>query len=545
MLEFGGSSLSPFANLPDDEHREQKALSQPPGKYHVVLTPDSFARLPEYGTLARKSRHSSLGSKFTQDDEQEDPDVVIISEFENIPYVKLASGAGDLALNKNSKKANVVFQVSYVPEIQRDFADYGTKASENARHVTLYQKSVCKRIMPFCTRFELHLGPQKEDVILTLAKDFRPLYHAICSLTLLSSALGGQTNLLAGAFQHYDQAIAACLSFTDIDSDQFFYLHFLLLLYDIACATQNWAQDTRMWAQHLEHLSRIIHKKRQRPFGRLQAYISWYVLLLDAQSCLAANREAGTYVRAYLANDCKLPQWPLSPAPNQPGLSPEHAKAFTAAHSLTLHMFTASSKMSQLALATRHHASQRPTTVNERQEGIEIFGDRLRNDWRERCLPPPPPDSGATPAPVIVTSTLEFAQLQYSVIAIYLHTSMYPGQRLYTAHYRDEDAYHCSFILSLASKAVARRDFGNHHMVPAIFLAGFASNSRNEKMLAIELLHAFEGTGISRSVTRSKELLKYVLKEQGQRQASGGMAEEVDWIDVAQRRGIKCINFGL
>lgn len=547
-LESVERTLPPFAKLPDDEYREQKALTRPPGTYHVVLTPDSFSRLPEYGDLVRKgSTAPSSRSKLTSDDSEDDPDVIILSEFENTPYVKLTTTSSDSFLYRDSGSANVVFQVSYVPEIQRDFADYGTRADDNTRHLMLYQKSVCKRIMPLGTRFELNLGAGNEDVILAFAKHFRPLYHAICSITLLSLALGGQPNLLAGAFQHYDQAISACLSYTDIDSDEFFYLHFLLLLYDICCATQSWPQDNRMWAQHLEHLSRMIHKKRHQSVGRLQAYISWYVLLLDSHSCLAANKEAGSYVRAYLENNCTLPKWPLSPTANQKALLNEESDTFMAVHGLTLHMFTASAKMSQLALALRENARQSPTLASERQEQTETFCEQLRTEWLERCPPSMRPGSNISekPLPTIVSSTFEFAQLQYSGIAIYLHTSMYPGQRLYSNHYREEDAHHCSFILSMASKAVANRDFGNHHMVPAIFIAGFASMSPKDKYMAMELLRAFEGTGISRSVTRSRELLQYVLREQSKRQEAGGHAEEVDWIDVAREKGIKCINFGL
>ncbi|KAL1296826.1 hypothetical protein AAFC00_004451 [Neodothiora populina] len=130
-------------------------------------------------------------------------------------------------------------------------------------------------------------------------------------------------------------------------------------------------------------------------------------------------------------------------------------------------------------------------------------------------------------------------------MAIYLHTSMYPGQRLASARYRHEDAHHCTSILSMASRAIANHDKGNHHMVPALFIAGFATTSAHEKALAMELLQAMEGTGISRSVSRSLQLLRIIVQEQADREAAGGLAEEVDWIECAQVRGIKCINFGL
>lgn len=466
--------------------------------------------------------------------------------------MKLTPANAGHPLFVESVKSDVVFQVSYVPDIPRDFTNYGTLNGDNARHLNLYKSSVLKRILPLGTKFNLNIGIGNEDVVIALAKGFSPLYHAVCSLVMLTSALQGQSDLLTGAFRHYDQAISACLEHTDIDSDQFFYLHFLLLLYDVCCATQNWPQDKKMWAQHLHHLSRIVHKKTPgETTTRLKAYISWYILFLDSQSCMGGNEEAGSYVRAYIEHGCSLPKWPLSPSTPRKAVVVNQDSEFLAVHGLALHLFTISAKLSQLAQSMRQTVPIAPfTIIPELEAQIEVFYDTMRNDWLERCPHDFRPDGPALTGrevPLIARSTFEFAQLQYSVMAIYLHTSMYAGQRLTPSsqNHRGEDAYHCSSILSMASKTIANRDITNHHLVPAIFIAGFATTSAHEKVLAAELLQAMEGTGISRSVSRSRELLRAVVDEQMARLAAGGLAEEVDWIEVAQRKRIKCINFGL
>ena len=538
------NSLPIFTSLVEESDREQKALTRVPGTYNVILTPDSFARLPEYGGTGRKL----LDQTGDQYDDDDDPDVIVLSEFENTPYVRLTPTTSDSAIYRDTRSANVIFQVHHVPEIRRDFADYGIRDADNANHLQLYRTTILKKIMPLGTRFNLHIGAANEDVVTSLAETFPPLYHAICSITMLTLALRGQPNLLTGAFRHYNRALSACLSYTDIDSDHFFYLHFLLLLYDISCATQNWPQDNQMWAQHLKHLSRIIHKQNPRPHvSRLKAYVSWYILFLDAQSCLAGNEEAGTYVRAYLVNGCSLPQWPLSPT--SPAKAPPRGEpgAFMSIHHLTLHLFTTSAKLSQLALGMRQNPRQDQATIDEREESIAQFNSTLRADWLERCPPSLRPGNNTSiqNIPQIARSTFEFAQLQFSIISLYLHTSMYPGQRLHATRYREEDACHCSFILSTAAKAVASRDIHNHHMVTAIFLAGYVTMIPQEKALAIKLLRAMESAGISRSVSRSMELLQFVQKEQLARQLSGRCPEEVDWLQVAQEKGIKSINFGL
>ena len=216
-------------------------------------------------------------------------------------------------------------------------------------------------------------------------------------------------------------------------------------------------------------------------------------------------------------------------------------------HHLTLHLFTTSAKLSQLAFGMRENPCHDAVGIKEREMHIDDFGNILRQDWMDMC--PAALQSGRVAdqqgIPQIARSTFEFAQLQFSIISLYLHSSMYPGQRLRSVRYRDEDDYHCSFILTTASKAVANRDIHNHHMVTAIFLAGCVTTVPQEKLLATELLQAMEGTGISRSVSRSLELLRHVQSEQLERQLTGRLAEEVDWIEVARERGIKSINFGL
>lgn len=541
----------PFAKLPNDVSREQKALTRTPGTYNVILTPASFVGLPEYARSKRSSRTSSkdcsVDSAAMQGERSSDEsDVIILSEFEDTPYVRLTPSSPSTSLGTN--KVNVMFHIAYVPEIPRDFANYGTRDADNTKTIMLYQNSILKRIMPYGTRFKLNLGVNNEDVVVTLSKSFRPLYHAVCAITMLALALRGRSDLLTGAFRHYDQAISACLTYSDIDTDQFFYVHFLLLLYDMCCATQHWPQDTQMWAQHLKHLSRIIHKRKPGTMvNRLKAYTSWYILFLDIQSCFAGNEESGSYVQAYLDNGSSLPRWPLSPSPDKKDAIDGNAE-FMATHSLVLHLFTMSAKQCQLAMAMRQGFRECSDTVEELSLRVETFCNTLRTQWTEKCPPSmrsDVPRISRKESPQIVRSTFEFAQLQYSVMAIYLHTSMFSKQRLYARCYQREDAYHCSSILSMASKAVANRDTSNHHMVPALFLAGFATTSHQEKSLAMQLLKAMEGTGISRSVTRTRELLQLVVEEQAKRVAVGGLAEEVDWIEFSQERGIKCINFGL
>lgn len=97
----------------------------------------------------------------------------------------------------------------------------------------------------------------------------------------------------------------------------------------------------------------------------------------------------------------------------------------------------------------------------------------------------------------------------------------------------------------MAAATVAAQNFDQHHFVYAIFLAGYASLKQREKMLAVDLLRAMEGTGISQNVIHSRKLLELVCLEQQARMKAGGCPEEVDWIDFAKENGMGFVNFGL
>jgi hypothetical protein len=99
--------LPPFATLTTDEEREKKAECTSPGTYNVVVNPESFQHLPEYGDdgetkslrlspLRRGSLATSMASSQGRDSgvdgvhqidgghhTREDPNVVILPRFED------------------------------------------------------------------------------------------------------------------------------------------------------------------------------------------------------------------------------------------------------------------------------------------------------------------------------------------------------------------------------------------------------------------------------------------------------------------------------
>lgn len=162
-------TLPAFKELSDEDQREKKALSQPPGTFNVILTPDSFRQLPEYGGLTRRCRSSSRSSLCTSRfGFPKDPNLVFLSEFEDTPYFMEFP-------ERQPPLASLTTRIVSMPSIQRDFTNYGT-GNVNAV-MAHYKNYILKRMMPLGARFILN-DCGNEDVIVQASRNFRPVSSA-------------------------------------------------------------------------------------------------------------------------------------------------------------------------------------------------------------------------------------------------------------------------------------------------------------------------------------------------------------------------------
>lgn len=436
---------------------------------------------------------------------------------------------------------------SHLPQLHFDFMDYGTRDTDNFRHPQLFDSVVCRKIMPMAVRYRLNIE-NNENILLSTARNFRPLHHAICAITLLNSGLNNRPELLAGSFKHYDQAVSACRNMSSYHPEATFFLHFILLMYDIGCASQRWSQDRTSWALHLQGLASLVHTPSTEAVSRLKAYLSWYVLLLDAQAAQAGNEEAGTYLRAFLKHDCVLPLWPVAPSAEKTFSSPEMYQVFLQVHKLSLLIFQLYAEQSQLSLDMRRNVHAGQSNVTDRQRQVEELSIRHQRMWNMHC--PVFPEDPHNPfslenQPAIIQGTFHFARLQYSVLSLYLHSSMYPQQRLESSQYAEVDAEHCAYIIKAAQASVVSQDTENHHLAPGLFIAGFVSRDPAQKQEALTLLRQLSLAGLSGAVRRVYHLLDLAIKEQVQKEATGGRAEEVDWVDWSRKNSVKYVVLGM
>ncbi|KAF4550554.1 Hypothetical protein D9617_16g013420 [Elsinoe fawcettii] len=425
--------------------------------------------------------------------------------------------------------------------------DYGTRTIDNQRHPYLFDTIICKKIMPMAVRYRLNIE-NNENLLLSTARKFPPLYHAICAITLLNSGLNNRPELLAGSFQHYDRAVSACRNLESYDPEATFFLHFILLMYDIGCASQRWPQDRTCWALHLQGLANLVHSPSSPSISRLKAYLSWYVLLLDSQAGLAGNEEAGHYVRSFLKNGKTLPLWPIAPSGENTFPSATVFQNFLAVHKLSLLIFQMYAEQSKLTLDIREDMRAGTVDKTERQSRVDQLSARHQELWQKNCphfAEDPDDPCSLAQQPAIIQGTFSFSRYQFSVLSLYLHSSMYPQQRLESERYEDEDSDHCAMIIKTVRASVESQDTENHHLSPGLFIAGFVSKKREEKQEALRLLRQMSQAGLSGAVRRVYHLLDLAIIEQKAAEAAGGRMEDVDWIEWSRKYEFKHIVLGM
>ncbi|KAE8452215.1 hypothetical protein EG329_001682 [Mollisiaceae sp. DMI_Dod_QoI] len=264
--EGGEDLLPPFQALTTDEEREKKAELHKPGTYHVIANPRSFASLPEYrdenmsmlgrveGLLQFGPDPSREAPRILQSDQrdQEDPDVVILSTFED---------------TTRRSSINSFRQVTNPPSPERSAGDIATSriSQSNISQLEHYRRVLSPKI------FKTERSDGEEDIFEMQARTYPPLFHAIMALDQLT-----QSVRIADALEHYQQVIPALQrtvrSSQDSYSDGAFFTHYVLLLYEIVAALHG---DSNMSQQHSNQLLRIIRLRRQANSMEPYEFISY------------------------------------------------------------------------------------------------------------------------------------------------------------------------------------------------------------------------------------------------------------------------------
>lgn len=377
------------------------------------------------------------------------------------------------------------------------------------------------------------------------------LRHAVCALSILLLGLEGRSDLLTKSFKHYHIAINACIDngnnpSESLPPENLLYLHFILLFFDVYCATQSFVPERQVWAMHLDQLARLAY--REGPVNEVQAQLLWCALQLDLSSLLAGDADAGPLVRAYRMNETILPfRYRRRSTPAKTDDNVQDAAAYNFCLDTEHIMCHKLADLGELATEIRARVELGFANMSDIQKRVLLFRDQLQVTWQRRVsiflsleLDKVEPWLAARIKAMFTTCCI-----QYSTAMLHLDTSMYPGQLRHNHNFQRIDiARHSKQILTLASEMIENDDIaGQSHLVLSIFLAAMVSRDSQDKIISQDLFRALNQAFPHANVSKTQKLLEVIQEHVPADQLGEG--GYMDWIALSRRYGIRNISLGI
>jgi len=155
------------------------------------------------------------------------------------------------------------------------------------------------------------------------------------------------------------------------------------------------------------------------------------------------------------------------------------------------------------------------------------------DDWCSRHAPQVPVgiyDEAYTSMPLYCQTTFDSAQFIARELQIFMHTSIFPGQRKQLTKRREE------YIQYLAREILylTRPRWGEVRQIAAsnlvaLFICGTVITSPEEKEEVLKVLETMGADASGRNFVRAMDALKELYKEQDRVREGGGDEKEVDW----------------
>ena len=122
---------------------------------------------------------------------------------------------------------------------------------------------------------------------------------------------------------------------------------------------------------------------------------------------------------------------------------------------------------------------------------------------------------------------------------------MWPSQRAEASPADETQLAQCiSGILELSQHYIQTNRPHLRFVIFHLFLAGFASNIAEQKMLALQLIESFESHSAGHNTTTYWNLLQVVYQRQRQSVMEFGTPWTVDWTEVMREERLEVVNFG-
>ncbi|KAL4961450.1 Zn(II)2Cys6 transcription factor [Aspergillus stella-maris] len=536
--------LPDFSRLTSDEDREKKAQSSAPGTYHVVVVPESFARLPEYteDTLDTVLGNPYLSpmSEYSHDPmddvvTSEDPNVVILHQFRDSrkqTYSNRRSYTRSPESDLGSNPVSAPMLYTPVHEVSEDqISESFDLETYDMALFDHFQNVVWTQLIPDAHNYlEANIFEQE-------ASNFPPLLHVMMALSSLSLVRQGNAHYMT-ALQYYDQALPALQSSLencdDVLSDGLFLTHFLLLIYQITFTTPS--NRSNLWSHHMSRLVQLTLLRQTVVERERYPIIIWLICHVDLFA-LMSGAGSGEYVRAaienHLLSDAVSPL-NTGPCVMQPG---EYD-----VQPLVVRLYRECIYMAgRLGLIAAKAKTAEGQFLHSEVENLRGSLQQLWNSQEVRFLME---NQANLP---------KRSQYGFHKLSVLFHTALlfschnvWPGQGAHIGNdVEKEIQHHTDAILHHSERIIAeRRHNGPLFLNFPLFLSGTVTSSNGAKMAALDTLAKLGEAELGYDATTTSTMLQVVCETQMQHMRGGGHLRDTDWIEVAANHGYRIVSYG-
>ncbi|KAL4776226.1 hypothetical protein BDW60DRAFT_213688 [Aspergillus nidulans var. acristatus] len=532
--------LPEFSRLTSDEDREKKAQASAPGTYHVIVVPESFARLPEYTEDALETvpsnPYSSPLSEYSNYDPMddvttsEDPNVVFLNQFRD-PRKQVYPSRRSYTQSPESDLGSTSAQTTMMYTPLQDFSEDQISESVDLEIYGMalldhFQNAVWLQLIPGGH------GYLEANIFGQEASNFPPLLHVMMAVSALSLVHQGNAHYV-DALQYYNHALPSLQSglqnCDDVLSDGLFLTHFLLLIYQIALPTPS--DGSNLWSHHMSRLLQLsllrhsVAERERYPVIICGAGSGEYIRAA-VESHLLPGAESLLYPAGVEDDRLKYPGECVA----QPLITSLYRECFLLAARLGL--FAAEVRVSKV-----------PYMENMYRE-LESLRGGFRQLWNS------PEARFLTEAQRNLSKRFQHIFQQLSVL---FHTSLLFSNSVFrhgpgNTHWIElerEIQHHTEAILQVAAQMVGHgRQSGPLFLTFPLFLSGAATTSNEAKMAALGLLAKLRETDLGYQAATTSSILQVVCEAQLQHSRSGRYMREIDWREVIANHGYQLVSYG-
>ncbi|KAL4985046.1 hypothetical protein BDW68DRAFT_189976 [Aspergillus falconensis] len=544
--------LPDFSRLTSDEDREKKAQGSAPGTYHVIVVPESFARLPEYTDDALETvpsnPYSSPLSEYSSYDPMddvtmsEDPNVVFLNQFRDprkqiYPSRRSYTQSPESDLGSTSARTTMMYTpLQDISEDQIsesvDLETYGMALLDH------FQNAVWMQLIPGGH------GYLEANIFEQEASNFPPLLQVMMTVSALSLVHQGNAHYM-DALQYYDHALPSLQSslqnWDDVLSDGLFLTHFLLLIYQIALSTPS--NGSNLWSHHMSRLLQLSLLRHSVADRERYPLIIWLVCHVDLYALLS-GAGSGEYIRAAIESHF-LPGAEsllyLAGVEDSRVKYPGESVIQPLVTTLYRECFLLAARLGLLAAAVRASKVPCMETMHRELESLRGGLMQLWNSQEVRFLMETQPNQSKRSQQIFQQLSVLFHTSLLSSCSIFRHGQGYT----HWIELESELQHHTEAIFQIAAQMVGHgRQSGPLFLTFPLFLSGAVTASNEAKMTALELLAKLRETDLGCQAATTSSILQVVYEAQLQHSRSGGFMREVDWTEVAEKHGYRLVSYG-